>query len=41
MEWAAEVLNLRRSSPTNDDGDAEGGAGCGADAGVGEDLGEV
>ena len=41
MEYAAEVLNLRRSSSTNDDGDAEDGAGGGADAGAGEDIGEV
>ena len=37
MGWAAEVLNLRRSSPTNNDGDAEGEAGAGMD----EDIGEV
>ena len=29
MAWAAEVLNLRRSPPINDDGDAEDGAGGG------------
>jgi hypothetical protein len=37
MGWAAEVLNLRRSSLTNDDGDAEGEAG----AGTSEDVGGV
>ena len=41
MAWAAEVLNLRRSPPINDDEDANDGTGGGADAGVGEVVGEV
>ena len=41
MAWAAEVLNLRRNPPINDDGDAKDGAGGGADAGAGEYIGEV
>jgi hypothetical protein len=41
MAWAAEVLNLRRSALLNVDGDTEGDAGGGADAGAREDIGEV